>query len=117
MHPLTVFPELLTFELIAPFILRLAACVFIFFIAKERYNKSYKWASIVYGISGLFILLGLYTQISALIAIASIKFDYWVNRKGLTISTERKLLCAIVILILLSLLFTGPGFLALDLPL
>ncbi len=66
-------------------------------------------------------MLGLYTQITALAAIAILKldfyWDYWTNRKTVPIPENQKILFGVFIVILISLLLTGPGFLAFDLPL
>ena len=121
MHPLSIFPSLLTFGLISPLLLRLSVGLFILFLAKDRYKKTYKWSAVVYFLSGLMIILGLYTQIAVLFGAASLKFDFWVdywrNRKTTPIKMEIYFLYGIAGIILLSLLFTGPGFLAFDLPL
>lgn len=121
MHTLTIFPSLLTFGLISPFILRLAVALFVFSLGKNRYKKEYKWSSVFYIASAVLVFIGLYTQIAVLIAIVVLKFDfyleYWKNRTFTPISKETYFLYSLAIIILLSLLFTGPGFLAFDLPL
>ena len=121
MHPLTTFPALLTYGLFAPSLLRLAVGVFILCLGLRRYKKPYQWTTIFYAISGILIVLGLYTQISAIVAIIVLKFDfyvdYYVNRKSTPVSKELYFLYALAGIILLSLLFTGPGLFAFDLPL
>ena len=121
MHTLTTFPSLLTFELLSPLLLRLVAGFYIIYLGSKRYNKSYKWASIFYVISGSLILVGLYAQVASMVAIASLKFDfyfdYWKNRKSMPVVADQYIMYSLAAVILLSLIFTGPGLFAFDLPL
>ena len=117
MHTLTTFPALLDYILLAPLILRLAVGFLRLGAGTARYKKDYKWLSILYVISSIFIIVGLYTQISSIIAIVLIFFDYYMEKKIAPVSREKKALMILMIAILISLLFTGPGFLAFDLPL
>ena len=117
MHPLTTFPGLLTYMLIAPFLLRVAVGTLRLFAGGERYKKGDKWLGVLYILSSLFIIIGFYTQIAAIVAILCIKFDYWREKKAGTVSREKMALTILMEVILISLLFTGPGFLAFDLPL
>lgn len=117
MHVLSIFPQLFTYVLLAPFLLRITVGILRLFAGLERYKKEYKWLSVFYIISSLLIIVGLYTQIAVLVAIVCVKFDYWTEKKLGSVSREKKALTILMIVILISLLFTGPGFLAFDLPL
>ena len=117
MHTLTTFPRLLDFVLLAPFILRIGVGVLRLFAGYARFKKEYRWLSIFYFVSSILIIIGLYTQIAALVAILFVKFDYYQDRKAGLLSPEKKALAVLMILILISLLFTGPGAFAFDLPL
>ena len=121
MHLLTTFPQLLTFGLVAPFLLRVTVAIFILSIGKTRYSKPYSWTAILYIAVGLALLAGIYTQIAAIIGIIIIKFDFYTNymtkRGSDPITREIFMLYTFAAVILLSLLVTGPGFLAFDLPL
>src|SRR3989344_3512038 len=117
MHPLSTFPALLSFGLIAPLLLRLAVGGLIILFGWERYKKPYQWSSLLYVIIGVLLILGFYTQIVVIASILILKFDFWTNKKAGQVSREKFLLQVIANVILISLLFTGPGFLALDLPL
>ncbi|MBI4155647.1 MAG: hypothetical protein HY507_00255 [Candidatus Zambryskibacteria bacterium] len=117
MYPLTIFPALLTFGLIAPLLLRLSVGILRLFAGYARYHKKFRWLSIFYAISSLLLIIGLYTQIAAIVAILLIIFDYYTEKKSGKISREQNLLTILMLIILISLLFTGPGFLAFDLPL
>jgi hypothetical protein len=117
MHPLSIFPQLLTFGLIAPTLLRIVVGIFLILAGLDRYKKVYKWASIAYFAPGLFVFIGLYTQVAVIVGIIVIAFDYFEDKKNGPISREKMFVYAFAKIILLSLLFTGPGFFAFDLPL
>ena len=117
MHPLSTFPALLSWGLVAPLLLRLGVGVLRLFAGVERYKKEYSWLSIFYVGSSLLLTLGLYTQIASIVAILLIKFDFYMERKAGRLSPEKNALTVLMVIILISLLFTGPGFWAFDLPL
>ena len=117
MNQLTIFPELLNYSFFAPTFLRLAAGVLILFAGLERRNKEYKGLSVVYIITSILIITGLYTQVAVLAGIVLIKFEYYMARKSGSLTREKTALTIIMIVILLSLLLTGPGAFAFDLPL
>ena len=117
MHPLAVFPQLLTFSLIAPLLLRLAVGIFILYLGLERYKKPYGWSSIFYVASAILLVLGFYTQVAVIASLLILKFDFYTDKKSNPVSREKYILQVVLNVILISLLFTGPGFLAFDLPL
>ena len=117
MHFLSLFPHLLTYGLLAPMLLRISVGLLRLFAGIERYKKGHRISSILSIISSILIIIGLYTQIAAIAAIVLIFFDYYTEKKISHISKEKNALTILMIAILLSLLFTGPGFLAFDLPL
>lgn len=119
MHTLSLFPSLLTFGLFAPLVLRLAVSYFLFSLGNETYKKEglEKWYSIFYFITALFIFVGFYTQAFVLVGILVIKFDWWTKKKISPISKEQMMLYVFAEVILLSLVVTGPGAFAIDLPL
>lgn len=123
MHPLSVFPQLFYLGLVGPLLLRLGTGFFVLYLAKNRYQKVYKWSSVIYALSGLLLVLGLYTQPSAIVAILALIFDFYAEDKNTlssqsgSMSKEKQILYLLAGMMLLSLLFTGPGFFAFDLPL
>ena len=117
MHTLAVFPRLLDYVLLAPLLLRVAVGVLRFFAGLVRYKKEYKWLAILYIVSSVLIIIGLYTQIASLAAILLILFDYYMEKKAGTLSREKNALTILMTVILVSLIFTGPGAFAFDLPL
>lgn len=126
---LNPFPELLTFGLLSPFIIRI--CLGIMFVRHgyfklfknrdELAGKTAKNVMIAVGsveiIGGIMLLLGFLTQIAALVlAILVLSVAIYKKRGGEI--TKRDLSFAVfVFLILISLLFSGAGFFAFDVPL
>lgn len=72
-------------------------------------------------VSALLVFLGLYTQIAVVLGVATLKFDfyfdYWKNRNTVPVPMEKYFLYALAGVILLTLIVTGPGAFAMDLPL
>lgn len=119
MHPLNTFPILLDYVRIAPFILRVTIGIFILFLGRERQKKN-SFLSYVYYLCGLFLVGGYYTQLSAIAGIALLKFDfyvdYWRNRKNKPFPELYYFLYSITGIILITLIFTGAGVWAFDMP-
>ncbi len=120
MNPLNTFPALLDFLRLSPLLLRIVVGLFIISLGYDRKNKAYSYISVLYFILGSTLILGFYTQISSLAGIALLKldfyFDYWKNRKVTPVPRNYYMLYAIATIVLLSLLFTGAGAKALDMP-
>ncbi len=120
MHPLNTFPILLDFLRVAPFILRIVVGIFIISLGLSRKNKDLSWLSVFYFIFGASLILGFYTQISSIVGIILLKvdfyLDYWKNRKTNPINQNYYFLYTLVVIILLSLLVTGAGAYAFDMP-
>jgi len=122
MQTLSIFPDLLFLgPSISPLILRIIVGLFIVYLAKERKNKEYNYLYVAYGIIGIILFVGMYTQIAVLLGLALIKLDfylsYWKSRKVNPVSVEKYFLYFFAGVILVSLLFTGPGGFSFDLPL
>ncbi len=120
MHILSTFPSLLTFGLLAPMLLRLTVgCILLRFgrTLWLRLKLPYRYSVFLYYIFGVFLIIGLYTQIVALGSIALVAWDYYIDRELGKHTTEEKMCYIMIVMILISLLFTGPGFFAIDLPL
>ena len=131
---LSIFPELLVYTLAAPLILRLAAgTLFLmwgvgcFTSSKqvlrarlEEWNLPGKETVFILGILelavGALLLLGLYTQVAAILGAALAAKFAFLSRKE-TFGSASTTVYILVALISLSLALTGPGFFAFDLPL
>lgn len=133
---LSVFPDLLTYGLIAPFILRVSLGLILIYFSylkffSERQDKATFFDSVgmrpgsifssAIGATelagGVMLVVGFYTQIAGLVAslimLAAI-FIKWRHPASLRNDIEFYMLLFIVSL---SLVFTGAGFFAFDLPL
>lgn len=117
MNTLSIFPDLLTFSMAGPVLLRIAVVIFVANLAKQRIGEKNILIAVPSIVVGLLLVLGLYTQVAAILGILVISGDYMLSKASFTFSWERKILYGVIKLILLSLLLTGPGFLAFDLPL
>jgi len=133
---LNPFPELLVYSLLAPFILRVVVGIifidlgFLLFKGeKERWLNSFralrianpilaiKILGVIEIIAGIMLILGFYTQISALI-LAIITFaETYIEYKESAILKRNLIFYIILFAILLSLLLSGAGAFAIDLPL
>ena len=136
MNTLSVFPDLLIFWLIAPFLLRITVgFIFIYFgitkIWKERerrvsfFNKIGFGTSVIFFwlvsiaelVGGIFLVLGLFTQlISLILSIIIIGAIYAKIKKPELLDNSLEFFF-LTLAVLLSLLFLGAGFFAIDLPL
>lgn len=131
---LNPFPELLNVSFFAPTLLRIAAGGLLAYVAWQQYGKreelshiSYPlvgsgmlwvWLSIVWLlVSAASLVLGYYTQLGALMGIVvALKFFQWSNRfpESTILSWPSRML---LFVICLSLLITGAGAIAFDIPL
>jgi uncharacterized membrane protein YphA (DoxX/SURF4 family) len=133
---LNPFPDLLIYSLLAPFILRVVAgLVFIdlgflaFKNEKERWLSSIsalrvpnpKLALKIFGgveiAGGIMFILGFYTQIAALILAFLVFAEVYVEYKDPLILKRNFVFYIMLFVIVLSLLLSGAGAFAIDLPL
>lgn len=137
---LSVFPNLLDYSLLAPLLLRLGLGALFFFrgidLVKQKGNNL-PWKSFwqkrisdekitkvifIHGITQCLIatafIFGFLTQVAAIFAITLTLIEWQQDNESDTPKdTDRKFSHIFVILISISLLFLGAGFLAIDLPL
>ena len=131
---LNTFPNLLVLGFFAPTLLRVAVACLFFYASYSAYKHrdaaahlrfpligEASWAGgftvLIYIAFGLMLLLGYYTQIAALLAgLTSIKGLFFCKRFGPLFPYSRSTYLLILI-ICLSLLATGAGAMAFDLPL
>lgn len=133
---LNPFPDLLTYSLLAPFILRVIAGlifvnlgVLLFKGEKERWLTSLsvlripnpKIAIKILGIievaGGVMLILGLYTQVASFILALLIFCEAYVEYKDPLILKRNFVFYIMLLAIVLSLLLSGAGAFAIDLPL
>lgn len=118
MNTLSIFPDLLTFGLIAPLLLRvIAGFIFIHLGYKKVHKNKYSWI-IPYAeiIGGIFLILGLFTQAVALILSFFILYTMYKKIRQPNLHNNSIEFFILLLTVLLSLLFLGAGFFAIDLP-
>lgn len=115
---LNPFPSLLTYGLLAPFLIRVTLGAIALSGAYLGIKKDPRKAfSYVCALSGLSLVLGFYTQIGALLLIALYGMMLsWEKKRG-AMTMRDNWYYAIIIIAAVSLLFSSAGFLAFDLPL
>ncbi|PIQ67200.1 MAG: hypothetical protein CO184_00610 [Candidatus Zambryskibacteria bacterium CG_4_9_14_3_um_filter_40_16] len=133
---LNPFPELLSFGLLAPFILRIVGG-FVFlnlgFLKlkgeKDRWEASFealglrpkvsllKIFALTEIIGGLALIVGFYTQIAALVFVVITFVELYIEQKESSLLKRDIAFYLLMFSIALSLLFSGAGFFAFDLPL
>lgn len=120
MYQPAIFPHLLDYVLVAPLILRVFVALFIGSLVIDKFKKKFDIILIFYIATFVLLLLGLFTQIATILGILILKLDfytkYWSKRASEDISRNTYFLYALAGAILISLLTTGPGFWAFDLP-
>ena len=133
---LNPFPDFLTYSFFAPFILRVVlGAIFLnlgylkFKSERERWIASCSalglrpaeyWVSLfgaIQIIGGAMLILGFYTQIAALVFVIITLSELWVEYKEERILIRDIVFYLLVLTISLSLLLSGAGAFAIDLPL
>ena len=131
---LNPFPQLLSYAFFAPTLIRVAAALVFAYVAWMQWDKRVKISHIKFPLIGggmwivwvtliveaaatLGLLFGYYTQWAAILgALLSIKYFVWHNRYEETFPISR-VASVLLLVICLSLLLSGAGALARDLPL
>jgi uncharacterized membrane protein YphA (DoxX/SURF4 family) len=117
---LSIFPSLLTYSLVAPLLIRVALAGYFGWIGYtnvKNHGGKFRSLTIVEIFLALFILIGLFTQIIALFIaiILVVKLAHKVKQG--TFFSDNVNYYLILLVMAVSLMFSGAGFLALDLPL
>ncbi len=133
---LNPFPELLSFSPLAPFILRLVlGLIFLdlgilkFRSERARWIKSFQALHlnpaelflIIFGlievVGGAFLLIGAWVQISALAFVLLVGLEFFVEYKDKSVLKRDFVFYLLVLTIAISLLLSGAGAFAFDVPL
>lgn len=133
---LSVFPSLLTYSLLAPFILRLVlGLIFIdlgllkFKSEKSRWIASFETLGLkpadlfvpVYAViqivGGAMLIIGLWTQVAALVFVLSSAIELYIEWEASAMLKRTIVFYLLIFAISASLLLTGAGAFAIDLPL
>lgn len=121
-YMLNTFPFLLSFGLIAPFIIRITIGLFFLFSGSKGFrvldgSLSQKILSVVEIIGGLFLIAGFLTQISAFFIFVISLIRIFTIRKNSERGQYDTWLYVLLAITSLSLVFAGAGFFAIDKPL
>jgi uncharacterized membrane protein YphA (DoxX/SURF4 family) len=135
-YMLNVFPELLSFSLFAPFFLRVVlGIVFVnlgflkFKLERDSWIRFFRltplkpaefWVSffaLIQVVGGLMLIAGIYTQAVALVFAAITLIEIYVENREPVLLNRNLVFYILLFVISLSLLLTGAGFFAIDLPL
>ncbi|MFA6404596.1 MAG: hypothetical protein WCW03_01185 [Candidatus Paceibacterota bacterium] len=123
---LSIFPSLLTYEQLSPFLIRLSlGAVFLFWAYRSfRANKSSnnvslntKIIQIIEGLLGIMLIIGLWTQLAALIILIDLIVRLIDRIRGKAFLTDGVNYYLLLLIMAISLLVTGAGFFAFDMPL
>jgi len=122
---LSIFPSLLSWQLVSPLIIRLTlASVLIFWSyrsltkhKKEELDINKKVVRLIESLCGLLLIAGLWTQLVALVIIVDLIIRLYNKYTDKALFTDGINYYLILLVLAISLLFTGPGFIAFDLSL
>ncbi|HAO64470.1 TPA: hypothetical protein DCQ44_00630 [Candidatus Taylorbacteria bacterium] len=133
---LSVFPNLLTYQLLAPFILRVVVGIIFLELGylklgkeKSAWNMFFETIhfkptqlfvtllAVIEIVSGAFLVVGYLTQVAALVMAVILFAEGYVELKDGALLKRDIVFYTLLLVICISLLLTGAGTLAFDLPL
>ena len=124
MYTLSIFPSLLSWNQLAPFLIRITVGITLaYFGYQKTRNKGQSSGSnsFTYGIVEIviaaFLIVGLYTQLAALVNALILIIKLAAKAKGKALLTDGINYYILLLVMCLSLLVTGAGMFSLDLPL
>lgn len=124
MYTLSLFPSLLSFGLLAPLLLRLTLGVIVLFwgyngvkLGKSKSDVTKISFSVLDLIVGALLIIGLFTQLAALVAAIIFAVKLVNKARSKALFTDGVNYYFILFIIALALVFSGAGFFAFDLPL
>ncbi len=121
---LNTFPDLLTLSFMAPLILR--TFVGAYFLKQawielithtRKKTNSPKLLRILGALLGILLIIGIFTQITSLFLILIVIFNLISKIKNKKLNEEKLDFYVLILGVLLSLVLSGAGFLAFDMPL
>jgi uncharacterized membrane protein YphA (DoxX/SURF4 family) len=119
---LSLFPSLLSWSQLSPFLIRLVLGVVLLYQAyKDMKSRgatgNKKILGAIEAIVGILLVIGLWTQLAALIAALDLVVRLFFKAKSRAFLTDGVNYYLILLVLALSLLFTGAGLFAFDLAL
>jgi len=112
----SIFPPLLSYSGFAPLLLRLTLGAVLVVWAYKNYKTDIK-LSVLEGILGALLILGLFTQLASLATAILLGIRLFSKIKAKTFLTDGVNYYLILFIISICLIITGAGYLAFDLPL
>ena len=118
---LSVFPSLLSWQQLSPTLIRLTlASVLIFWSYQSLSNKSsdikQKTIGIIEGVSGILLVLGIWSQVAALITIINLTIRLYQKITKKALLTNGINYYIILLILAISILLTGAGLFGFDRP-
>ncbi len=119
---LSVFPSLLSWSQVSPLIIRLALAAVLIYWAYNTFsldnaNTEQKIFGIVEGLAGLLLIIGIWTQVVALVIALDLLYKIGLKVARKEFLTNGVNYYLILLVLALSLLITGPGIFSIDYPL
>lgn len=119
---LSLFPSLLSWSQLSPFLIRLTlGIVFIFWAYRSFKSKEISSTEKVFGylegVAGILLIIGLWVQAAALFACVKLAFCLVGKIRRKMFLTDGINYYILLLVMAISLLITGAGFFAFDLPL
>jgi uncharacterized membrane protein YphA (DoxX/SURF4 family) len=119
---LSVFPSLLSWQLISPLLIRLAlGAVFIFWsyrlLFKSSPNTNQKIVGLIEAIAGILLVIGLFTQVAALVVLVDLLIRLYGKIRTKAFLTDGVNYYLILLVLAVSLMLTGAGRYGFDWPL
>ncbi|MCK4386897.1 MAG: hypothetical protein KAV41_02330 [Candidatus Pacebacteria bacterium] len=119
---LNPLPELLSFGFIAPLILRAVAGAYFlkqayFELKKRKKKKTETLLALLGALAGLSLIVGFFAQIASFVLLAVIIAEIILKTKKRKLKETEIDFYILITAILISILLSGAGFLAIDLPL
>ncbi len=118
---LSLFPQILFLAPFSALLIRIAAAVVFGYDAWNRFSrKPAPWVMVVVVLEivvAIMLLVGFYTQAAALVGAITLGLLFYVNFADEKINVIREITWWLMLILLFSLMVTGPGPFAFDLPL
>lgn len=119
---LSLFPSLLSWNQLSPFLIRLCLGFTLIYLRYKTFRKSNvdskeKAISIIESLSAVLILIGLWTQLAAIIIAVDMLIRLFFKAKSRALLTDGVNYYLILLVMAISLALTGAGFFAFDMPL
>lgn len=114
---LSIFPSLLSFQQLSPFLIRVTLAIVLLFWAYKNFRSQSKLFGLGEAIAGALIMAGFLTQIAAIVTALGLLVSLLKKIRNRAFLTDGINYHFILFILAISLIFTGPGAFGIDLPL